>query len=410
MNLKNESIYYPQKKGISNKSKEVEYIQNILFVKNQSENRFDPLIIRYYPDDQVSNRTFKNIHYQSIDEKWMGWIDLFSYDEHHLKGFKIERGQITKFRTITESSELGKKSNGNENKDVIYQCDLVSVDWYDGRTGEYLDTTHSTECDFEYVGGGASYGSGYVSGGYSSGGAGCIGCDSYSVPSVPEPNLRVQLDPSFKNNPYLMCILDKLQLSKFINELALFDGTIGNMRNVILKVGETVDSRANAETNDKLGPYHIEITLNQNKVGRNSLEMARTILHELIHAELFVAIYLKKGSPVDGNFEYNFSKYLEEYSYVTSAQHNYMAENLVSRIAIELQRIHPYLGLDEFRKSEVIKLAYPKSIVNPDFYKVLAWQGLLDTSVGEKFEKDYNAKNWFDKHDKNKNYLTRDCE
>ncbi|MCU0402796.1 MAG: hypothetical protein MUE75_17625 [Algoriphagus sp.] len=77
-------------------------IQNILFVKHPTKNRFDPLIVRYYPDEETSKRDFKEINYQMIDEKWSGWIDLFSYDEHYLVGFQVEKGQITESRTFMD--------------------------------------------------------------------------------------------------------------------------------------------------------------------------------------------------------------------------------------------------------------------------------------------------------------------
>jgi hypothetical protein len=77
--------------------------------------------VRYYPDEETSKRDFKEINYQMIDEKWSGWIDLFSYDEHYLVGFHVEKGQITESRTFKKSLLNGKVGIGFENKDVRCQ-------------------------------------------------------------------------------------------------------------------------------------------------------------------------------------------------------------------------------------------------------------------------------------------------
>lgn len=58
-------------------------IQNILFVKNAKEERFDPIIARYYPKTATDIIDFKRINYQSINQYWSGRLDLFTYDEHH---------------------------------------------------------------------------------------------------------------------------------------------------------------------------------------------------------------------------------------------------------------------------------------------------------------------------------------
>jgi hypothetical protein len=128
INLENEQVYIPKPE-----SKDVEeefaarVIQNILFVKHRTENRFDPLIVRYYPDEETSKRDFKAINYQMIDEKWSGWIDLFTYDEHYFIGFQIEKGQITNTRKFNKNAPNGKFYIGKENMDV--RCKIVETVW-----------------------------------------------------------------------------------------------------------------------------------------------------------------------------------------------------------------------------------------------------------------------------------------
>ncbi|MHA7129558.1 hypothetical protein [Algoriphagus namhaensis] len=338
------------------------------------------MIIRYYPEVQSSNRDFEAMNYQMIDEKWSGWIDLFTYDEHYVRGYRLDEGELTHTREMQVNAGNAKKGSfGPENMDEAIHCYVVSTDWYDGNTGEYLDTTHAQTCEWQRGGsrGGQGSGGGHDDGperrGPDDGGPGCSSC--YEPPELPEPNLRVELDKSIKKNDYIRCIVGKLQLSNFVKDLALFDGTVRNGRNVILKIGETDDPRANAETSDELGPYRIEITLNQNRLNRNSLELARTILHELIHAELYNAIFHKNGSPIDNNFEANFSKYVALYSGDTEVQHNYMAENMVGKMAHVLSQIHANLGKESFLNDPNVQAAFPKGLPR-DFYHGIAWGGL----------------------------------
>jgi len=195
--LLNAQSYIPVEKGMD-ASGEVGslVIQNILFVRHPTEQRFDPLIIRYYPDGAISERDFEEINYQGIDEKWNGWIDLFTYDEHYLMGYRISEGQLTHTRTMKVSSENSRKiAIGSENKDEAYQCYEVATDWYDGISGDYLDTTHATTCEWTRGGSRGGAGGGYLGDSSGSGAGGTDGVggngnrdeDDYEPPTVPRP-------------------------------------------------------------------------------------------------------------------------------------------------------------------------------------------------------------------------------
>jgi hypothetical protein len=389
INLENAETYIP----ISDASEDIatqanRSIQNILFVKHPTENRFDPLIARYYPDEESSKREFKEISYQTIDEKWSGWIDLFTYDEHYFIGFQVEKGQITNTRKFQKEDQNAKKAIGFENKDV--RCYIKTVDYYSVSGGykQYMETTHEQVCALD----GHSQYSGspsYNYGGYPSGeGSAGVGSSNPVPDDVPAPNLRIEIDRSFSDNPYLSCILEKLQLSKFVNDLALLDGTSQNGRNVILKVGHVPKrsgymEAANAETNDDDGPYRIQIVINEERVNLGSLELARIILHEIIHAELFVANFHKGGSPIDGNFQANFNMYMETYHKGGNSviQHNYMAEKMVDKMANVLSQIHSTLGKDQFISDPDVIAEFQNKRMPSDFYKGLAWSGLQSTDM-----------------------------
>ena len=94
---------------------------------------------------------------------------------------------------------------------------------------------------------------------------------------------KVILDPSFVNNELLKCVYDKLTE----DNSTLFKDTIGEffidpIFNLTFKVGNCATSDV-ACTNSS-DPYNIVITIED--VNTNPLDLAATILHEAIHAEL----------------------------------------------------------------------------------------------------------------------------
>ncbi|MFM2251218.1 MAG: hypothetical protein RLZZ358_2148, partial [Bacteroidota bacterium] len=128
-NLENKEIFIPslgeqqQDQQLARRS-----IQNILFVKHPTEARFDPLIVRYYPDVENSKRDFKDINYQMIDEKWSGTVDLFTYDEHFFIGFEIQKGRILATRKVEVAGEGGRRAIGPEQLDI--RCSVTTTDWH----------------------------------------------------------------------------------------------------------------------------------------------------------------------------------------------------------------------------------------------------------------------------------------
>ncbi len=129
VNLENKEIFIPslgelqQDQQLARRS-----IQNILFVKHPTEARFDPLIVRYYPDVENSKRDFKDINYQMIDEKWSGTVDLFTYDEHFFIGFEIQKGRILATRKVEVTGEAGRRGISPEQLDI--RCSVTTTDWY----------------------------------------------------------------------------------------------------------------------------------------------------------------------------------------------------------------------------------------------------------------------------------------
>ena len=134
--------------------------------------------------------------------------------------------------------------------------------------------------------------------------------------------------------------------------------------------------------------------------------MGRTIFHELIHAESYNAIFHKNGSPIDNDFEANFSKYVAMYKGDPDIHHNYMAENLVYKMASVLSYIHSSLGKQNFINDPDAKAAFPKGLPS-DFYHGIAWSGLKWT---DKWRYDLPSRDSYENYQKvASDNLSDDC-
>jgi hypothetical protein len=98
-------------------------------------------------------------------------------------------------------------------------------------------------------------------------------------------NYRVIIDESFSDKPCLMGVYNELGGSAtFQNYLKKFDGNF-SVANLKLSAGVHLNyPTANAVT---IGPQHylIEIMFNPDNLHRPQLDIARTFIHEMIHAE-----------------------------------------------------------------------------------------------------------------------------
>jgi len=399
VSLENKEIFIPslgeqqQDQQLARRS-----IQNILFVKHPTEARFDPLIVRYYPDVENSKRDFKDINYQMIDEKWSGTVDLFTYDEHFFIGFEIYKGRILATRKVEVTGEGGRRGISPEQLDI--RCSVTTTDWYqvyyNYETRSWvtlvLSPTRSYSCAVggpqgEDSGAGGNYS--YLPGDSFPSGGGALG--SYNPPDVPLPMLRIYIDSSIKDNPRLDCIVGKLGMSAFVNSIAELTKTKDKNTNSILKLGATKKSDAYGETKNVDG--FNEITINNSLLNRPDLMIARTIFHELAHAEIMAALKENRITPIDGNFPANLDLYITFYlntaadstkkdDLLGNRHHNYMAANLLPVMGRGLMNFHREQFPEEFKQfSDFMKDAgYPKGLTE-DFYMNLFWEGLETTTA-----------------------------
>lgn len=99
-----------------------------------------------------------------------------------------------------------------------------------------------------------------------------------------DPN-RVKPTTRFKNNILVNCIYNKAKKSANFNQyLKNFDGRFSTAH--LLFDLKSLPSIHNAETETPIG-YWIKININSNNLDRPTLDIARTFMHEIIHAEMF---------------------------------------------------------------------------------------------------------------------------
>lgn len=390
ISLENATKYFPTSMLDSfPDSNPVEFvIQNILFVKNEVEERFDPVIARYYPANLSHKKSFEDMNYQAIDHDWSGKIEMFTYDEHHFVGFEIQDGEIV--RNYTFSPHDGDETGNFRIMDVRCSGHRIPVG-YRTCAGGYCHTTIEYYIyEYSCSGGdlGTSYSYGFPSGGKNSGGTantdgnGTCGTCNYNPPSVPAPNLTVRIDLSIKTNPRLNCITNKMSLNRFINEIAKFTGTNNDPSNTTLKLGPL--SGANGQMK-KLGNGNYEITINSHpdNLNRPDLLIAKTILHELVHAEIEEALRKKGVTAWDNEFGRNFDTYVKLYMGDNDQHHAYMAEQLLNKMGTLLMNIHKNQFPEDYDKFLTYKRRngeFPNGIPL-DFYKNLCWEGLHTTKA-----------------------------
>lgn len=191
---------------------------------------------------------------------------------------------------------------------------------------------------------------------------------------------KIIIDSSFVVNQKAMCVYNKMKgNTAFKTFTAPFD-IEKPVAFVKLKAGPVVDNER-AQTNPPDSNNIIEITINNNPTHPNGINaqpnlfLCQTIMHEIIHAELFRRIIEALGSNFDGVQNLTIVNALEHSDYQVLAgyfaankfwSHNYMAEQFrkaIGRVTQEFATGTPVVG-------------------NPEnIYTLYAWRGLDLTNV-----------------------------
>ncbi|WGU68452.1 hypothetical protein QIU19_14930 [Capnocytophaga canimorsus] len=204
-----------------------------------------------------------------------------------------------------------------------------------------------------------------------------------NTPPKPEQIIDQITDEKIK------CLHDKLRkgnndyvkeiFSKFEGNGADFDIVISSKDKVIGRQGTEI----NGITRYTPGNKTIYIEISESKaVGRSALEIARTIFHEYIHADIHRKIQTGDVSnPSDFKSVYEKYKSEREEQY----QHEMMGKLYVETMRDALKKFHKEVMPREYA---YFKESYFDVSVNEDvFYEVLAWQGLKEHNIDAYLEK-----------------------
>lgn len=144
------------------------------------------------------------------------------------------------------------------------------------------------------------------------------------------------------------------------------------------------------------GIINITINNNQERMGRSQLEFARTILHEMIHAELIRMVVQAEGYSQLQQFASTYQgddpfmmiwEYYDTYGLYDPQldsvgwQHEYMADYYIEFIANGLKDLHPILSSHRFIDYKDGSFIGNTSQIWDwdDFFIALAWKGLQET-------------------------------
>lgn len=187
---------------------------------------------------------------------------------------------------------------------------------------------------------------------------------------------RIIKDPTFENNPCLNNVYTQLgNAPTFQNYLQNFDGDF-SVANLKLKGSASLSSLINAETSAPEN-YLITITFNTNNLNRPALSIARTFIHELIHAEIYRKLLSVAGSPSISLTQAQLiqlrNNYPGLYDYYMRYMWNIPPGQAPSGAQHEAMAQH-YRGIIKQALKE-----YDNNSQSDETYEALAWEGLINT-------------------------------
>jgi hypothetical protein len=201
---------------------------------------------------------------------------------------------------------------------------------------------------------------------------------------------------SFKNNQKLNCIFEKVKNTKGMNYyLKNFDSRFSTT-NLIYDASTFISSNTHANTTPPIN-NNIKITFNTNALNRPILDIARTFIHETIHAEIFRK--LLSLAPNNGQIDVQLlNTMLTQHNYpglydyynrfgINGMQHEQMAAHYREIIVNFLKEVEPSLSEEQ--------------------YKAMAWVGLQDTTTwdtlsdSEKLNIENTYLNWYNNANQN---------
>ena len=134
--------------------------------------------------------------------------------------------------------------------------------------------------------------------------------------------------------------------------------------------GNLVESNGETTYNSKISSSLINIAISTFRSDANSsLDVARTILHEYIHADIIRKLYTANNIPGTLDFNLMYEKY--------GSQHGTMAALYLSSMKEALKEFNKIVLPNDYKNYT----NYYGEEPNDAFYEALAWSGLKDNNV-----------------------------
>ncbi len=166
-------------------------------------------------------------------------------------------------------------------------------------------------------------------------------------------------------------------------------------------------SGANGTTSYKIGDTNFTITISTSQAkSRPTIEVARTILHQYIHADIYRKLYTKYNYTFINDFRSVYNSYkVNIHDKNADPEHVTMAEFYLEKMAFALKSFHKNELKNDYNKY----IGFYGSEPSNYFYKALAWRGLkeIDTTAWDKLSKDEKEK--IQLEDFKINLLTKGC-
>jgi hypothetical protein len=335
------------------------------------DNKLTVNIVHYFAQDiKKSIPDFQNLSYFNVGN-FNGFVTLYDLDKNLIS--------LNKFNDGIKSSKqytIYKKKKNDDN--VFYRmptdCEMHTETivtescwfWYYHNTG----TTEIISCDYDYNT--VTYQTCDTNGGGGSGG-------STSETTIIEEEIVEIFDEELEGKA--KCVSEKLKniSNGYKSMIKNFDGEFP-VSHLKLRNSSSLPNNINAKTYPPSN-YVITIDINENNLNRPNLSIARTFIHETIHAEMFRKIMsiLDNGGDLNGLTKSEWTQKLSQGDYpgifdyysrygVNGMQHQQMASHYISTISNYLEQFEPGLS--------------------SDIYTSLAWTGLKNTVAWKELKSD----------------------
>lgn len=187
---------------------------------------------------------------------------------------------------------------------------------------------------------------------------------------------QVIVAKSFKENECLMDVYEAMgEAPTFDGYLQAFDSD-ASVANLKFSGSNTLSDTINAQTNPPISNNQIEIEFNLNNLDRPSLDVARTLIHEMIHATMFRWLLesAETGalSPENGMTQTQLINYIDNLKNDFPGLYDYYYDRRLPDWSHEQMAAH-FIG--------IIKNALQEydAFQTEETYEALAWAGLKNT-------------------------------